>query len=511
MEARHDGDAAADLRSLSCPGVARPMATVARTNLALLCLVGAIEGADLSLLPASFRALEANLGLGPSALSALALCQGVSGALAGPAWASLADRGMSRRKMLAGGAAGWGVLTFMLAFVTRLPTMMFLRSLNGIATATLSPLAQSIIADEVGASERGFYYGLLGFCRTSVGMVAASFVVTAISNATWQGIYGWRIAFITVSVGSLIISATILRFYEEVPRKWIKHGDERLSHAVMGELQKVLGYLRIRTFGLIVLEGMFGCIPFAAMSFMTMFLQYVGLTDVAAAKIVSLSLLASGTGALLGGIIGDRLHRWSPSHGRLLAAQASIGLGLPLAALIFQGIPRDESMFSAFLLACTALGLTCTWCESACNRPIFVEIVEPSSRASAFAWLCCIEWSIAQLVGLPTVGLLSEMCFGYQLRKQQVSSLTAEERHNNADALGKALVLSTLAPWVVAVIVYGFVHCTYKVDRVRFAAVSSKDAKTVEETAPLMGSESSMMTTESDVSRRCSTSASSSS
>ncbi|CAE8631148.1 unnamed protein product, partial [Polarella glacialis] len=57
-----------------------------RRTLALLCVVAAIEGADMQLLPATFHALEADLGFSPALLGKMSLAQSLLQSLTSPVW-----------------------------------------------------------------------------------------------------------------------------------------------------------------------------------------------------------------------------------------------------------------------------------------------------------------------------------------------------------------------------------------------------------------------------------------
>ena len=69
-------------------------------TLVVLNLAAVVDAADGALLHAVFRALEADLQLGPTALSKLALLQSLSMAIAAPIWGFLSDT-WPRRSLLA--------------------------------------------------------------------------------------------------------------------------------------------------------------------------------------------------------------------------------------------------------------------------------------------------------------------------------------------------------------------------------------------------------------------------
>ena len=71
-----------------------------------------------------------------------------------------------------------------------------------------------------------------------------------------------------------------------------------------------------RTFILMVLQGVFGEMPWVAFgTFGTLYLQYIGFSDSAVAAMIAIRTVGGGLGTLLGGWLGDRAHRASPDHG----------------------------------------------------------------------------------------------------------------------------------------------------------------------------------------------------
>mmetsp|Transcript_77153 Transcript_77153/g.136672 ORF Transcript_77153/g.136672 Transcript_77153/m.136672 type:complete len:503 (-) Transcript_77153:70-1578(-) len=447
------------LIAMPVPGLSKARTTgMHAMNLGVLCMTALIEGADIQLLPASFRALEAELGFAPSSLALLTLLQGCMGACCGPFWGSLADNGFSRRILLATGAAGWGILTIALACATSFATIAVLRMLNGIMLGMILPVMQSFVADMASGSDLGFMFGCLQF-YTNFGQVFGAVTVTTMSNRVFYGVQGWRWAFTGVGISSFAISGFVLMALKEEPRQWTPE-----HVGVRTELVKFLGFLKVRSFLVIVIQGMFGMIPWAGMAFATMYFQYLGLSDTAASTVYGMSIIGTALGGIVGGIAGDRLAAWSPSHGRVFTAQITAGLGIPFVLAIFLSSP-DKTTPVVYALLCFGLGLCSSWASSGCNRPIFTEIVPPGSRASAMAWEVTLESTCGFLLGPAAVGMLAEHAFGYKMNRLQVSEMSPVARMANAKALGQGLVIITVVPWILCLLSYTFLHFTLAADR----------------------------------------------
>lgn len=455
----------------------RPRAN--RTTFGFLYAICAVEGADVMLLPATFRALEADLGLRPSHLATLALCQALTASVFAPIWGSLVDHGWSRKWMLVGGAVSWGILTTLLAFITEFYAMIVLRTLNGVALASMMPVSQSIIIDLSQSHERGHFFGNVQF-SFQMGTISGVVFATSLSNQTIWGFQGWRVAFVTVAMMCFLLAAIIACCMVEPGRVSIDEG----RMGFMKELRKLRAYWRIPTFKVIVMQGVFGTIPWGALGFAILYFQYVGISDFHAAVLVGLFTLGCGFGGLLGGFIADSMTRWSRFHGRPMTAQISVSSGIPLVVVIYYCMPRNPSHYYWFCVLMFTFGLMAAWCACV-NRPILADIVPASGRASIVAWLVALEGSTSALFGAPLVALLSENAFGYKPSRLSVAEMSPEQRQMNASALSRSIVIMCVVPWAICLACYTFLHFTYKADLASIEDDHEKGKKGKSETTPL--------------------------
>lgn len=440
-----------------------------RRTCLLLCMVGFIEGADMQLLPATFRALEADLGLSPTNLGQMSLAQSLFMALSAPIWGALADRG-SRKSLLVWSCLAWGVFTTLLALSDSMEQMLVLRALHGTTLASLGPIAQSLVADVTESSRRGAAFGRVYFA-TALGMILASQIGTSFAEETLAfSIRGWRLVFSFVAALS-VVTAVVIRFaMEEPPRASLSGSAEAFpevastcSGTMREELRRAQTLARIPTFNVIVLQGIFGTVPWNAMGFMTMYLQYCGHSDSAAAMVVSGLLFGRALGGIAGGLLGDALARRCPAHGRPLTAELSVLMGIPLVATLVSTAGELEAR--ALAAIAFSLGFVASWCSAGANLPMLAEVVDPSRRASVVAWLAALSGSSGALFGAPVVGLLSERVFGYQsLTAADSMEHAAAVKERNMLALKYSMLWGTVPPWLICALLFSMLHWTYGAD-----------------------------------------------
>lgn len=422
---------------------------------------GMIEGMDVQLLPGSFHALEKDLSLTPTMLATLSVCQGLTQAFSGPLWGALADGGVERRRLLATGTLCWGVLTMGLAMVNNFHQMVVLRVLNGVALGMLSPVSQSLIADMAPADGAGRLFGMAEFSK-DFGMSMSALCTTSFASRTYYGVHGWRLAFAFVALLSLVNAYLTATFMKEYRRPRSQAAPALTTVSVFAGLRNIVGFWKIQSFKLLVAQGIFGCIPWAALSFSTLYFQSAGITDVGAATLSTAFMVSAAFGHLLGGFVGDRFAALSPLHGRPLTAQISVFAGIPVVYYAFSGNLTYEGIF----ILLVTLGLTAKWVAAGVTCPILAEIVGEQHRGSIMAWMLAITNSSAVAIGGPLVGYLAEHVFGYIVATDGAVAI------GNSQALARAIMWCSVVPWGLCLCCFSLLHLTYPKDVTKARAVA---------------------------------------
>jgi len=441
-----------------------------------LCATSALEGVDAMLLPSSQYALQMDIGLTLDELVALNLVQGLALSLSAPVWGFLADQGLvQRRVILICGCFGWGLATGLLAFIDSWAPMVVLRIFHGAMLACLRPTCNAMVADTFPEIGRGKVFGMV---QTSydVGVMVTTLVATPLSTIRVFGLQGWRATFSSVCLLSMVLGFLLICRLEEPPRESSGREGEKKPKGdaysrICHEARRILRIFRTPTFLLILAQGVFGFVPWCALTYVTLFFQTAGLTGFQAGFLTSASTAAQAIGHLMGGYIGDAwASRW-PYHGRPLVAQFSAAVSIPFVLLLFNAAAPGPGAFGWYLASLVCLGLLGTWQLAGATLPMMADVVPPESRSTVVAWDTAIEGASGAVLGGPFVALLARHVFGYDLHASS-HGVSVE----NAAALGKALSWVASVPFAVCFAFSLLTHWSYPADVQRLrGAIRDKD------------------------------------
>jgi len=479
---------------------------ITRTNnLTLLAMCNVLDLLDFTILPGMARALQQEFNAKLSDIGTLYLLQSLIGCVAMPIWGTLGDR-MPRKVVLAGASLLWGFFTIGCAAANSMNHFMVYRTLAASFLFSVSPMMQSCVADMVPSERRGELFGKLAFVG-SFGTLLGQFVSTSISEKIIFGvIHGWRLCLLFVGIVSVGFSIVMALYFEEPRRNRqepivetaVSEGRGRGAAASGGgdswllKQQQSIDWksLKLPTFWLLVLQGIFGTIPWRAFGmFAIIWLEMIGYTPFQVAVVFSFGTCAASLGHLASGYIGDWAHSKVPYSGRIYVAQFSVMSGLVMVYTLLTIVPDSHDDEAAgddggnqkkdtlFLTVSIILfRLLAGWASNGTNRPIIADIAPPWSRASMYSYFCAMENIPSSFAGY-LVSYLAENWFGFHSPKEQTlaptddTSSSSNNSQNqvtattkNVQALTMALLLMTILPWALTVLFYGLMHYTYRKD-----------------------------------------------
>jgi len=426
--------------------------------MAILLGTSAIDLADSKMQPAIMKAVETTLAFSPQKFGVLGIVQATSSALACMVWARLAET-RDRGPILGISCYIWGTAAVMSACAFSAQAFITASLINGVALASLGPISQSVVPDLYEDEQRGRAFALLNAVG-EIGSMCCLMLVPAISQLKLWGWEGWRFCYLFVGLVSYLWAHfTFARFQDPVMR------NSTSARPVTSVLRTILS---CKTWSIICLQGIFGSIPYAALNFTLMWLQYLGFSSLLAGVITACSTIGACAGSLVAGWVGDWAAIQSPNHGRIWVAVLADALRPPLLLLLYGVCPAYDLPAATYATIIVCIGFLMPWPSIASNKPIFAEVVPPDMRASTVAAQTVLERSFGSLGGF-VVGYVSEVKFGYDtyLGQKNLSELSVEQMQQNASALGNAMLITTCLPWVICTFLYSLLHFTYKHDRER--------------------------------------------
>lgn len=447
-------------------------------SLILINMAAVMEKADENLLPSVYSEVSQAFNVGPADLGYLTFVRNFVRGLASPLAGILVIH-YDRPAILATGTFFWAVSTAAVGVSQRFMQVAFWRAINGFGLAIVIPALQSFIADSYLEGVRGAGFGMLSFIG-SLGGIGGGVVATVMAGHEFWGVPGWRVAFIMMASLSMLIGVLVFLFVVD-PRKYPSlEASER--NALIGKnnasslsiwkesLTAMKTVMKVPTFRVIVLQGLMGSLPWTAMVFFTMWFELIGFDHNASAGLLSLFAFGTASGALLGGIIADRITRLYPHSGRIMCAQFSASMGIPFSWFLLTVIPQSVDSWFIYATTLFFMGLIISWNSAAANAPMFSQVVPAKHRTMIYSFDRAFEGSFSSFAA-PLVGILSEKIYGYDPKSVQIDTGSTQEAY----ALSRGLLTMMTVPFGLCCLFYSPLYCVFKHDREKARLASLRE------------------------------------
>ncbi|XP_059456079.1 uncharacterized protein LOC132186235 isoform X1 [Corylus avellana] len=457
-------------------------------SLILINMVSIMERADENLLPSVYKEVSEAFDAGPSELGYLTFIRNVVQGLASPL-AGVLVINYDRPTVLAMGTFCWALSTAAVGASQRFHQVAFWRAVNGFGLAIVIPALQSFIADSYVDGARGTGFGLLNLVGT-LGGIGGGVLATIMAGQQYWGVPGWRCAFVMMATLSSLIGILVFLFVLD-PRKT----NSIISHSTTGSKDEEKNVLidngnasssvasiwmesweamktvtKVKTFQIIVLQGIVGSLPWTAMVFFTMWFELIGFDHNSTATLISLFAIGCATGSLVGGLIADKISKIYPHSGRIMCAQFSAFMGIPFSLVLLKTIPQLVSSYFTFAATLFLMGITISWNGTAANGPMFAEVVPTEHRTMIYAFDRAFEGSFSSFAA-PLVGILAEKIYGYDSKSVDPVSGSARE----ALALSKGLLSMMAIPFGLCCLFYTPLYHFFRRDREQARLATLKD------------------------------------
>ena len=446
----------------------------------LMCILAVVARADEMILPAVYFEVAASLQCGPTFLGVITLSRGVAQSCAALLSGSLGSR-QGRITLISAGCILWALATAAVGASWNKGSIVVSRIFNGFGLGFTTPLVLAIVADLFPSSSRGAAYGAIGMA-SNAGAALGAVLATYLAGHERIGMAsGWRVAFWIVASVSIVLGAAI-HFWARDPRlngtgKLGLNSNLGLSRADI--ITKTKAVLELRTFWVLVGQGVFFLVPWYALNYFTLWLELSGWTHARAASIRLCFDIGMAAGVVLGGKVSDWASlTWGGGGRRIATAQFSVGIGIPLWLGILL-LPWENKANGAIGLSCLCFitGLLTQW-EFPSKASILAELVPPSASTSIFALSQAIE-GVISAVSAPLAGLIAERAFGFSSRKKKSGVddevETQRQSETNAKALASAMAVCLAVSWFICVGTMGIAHKTFPADKERQRCANESD------------------------------------
>eukprot|EP00929_Paragymnodinium_shiwhaense_P044826 TRINITY_DN22988_c0_g2_i2.p1 TRINITY_DN22988_c0_g2~~TRINITY_DN22988_c0_g2_i2.p1 ORF type:complete len:515 (-),score=97.38 TRINITY_DN22988_c0_g2_i2:37-1581(-) len=435
---------------------------------AIISLGFVIQCADYSAWGGIAKALEEDVGVSASDLAMLLMAERLAMAVSYPFWGFLADS--NRRLPIIAAAAGtWACLSFGLASAYRLPQFVAIRIGCGICGGCLAPASQALIGQHFSAEERGKAFGWIAFSYNVGSLLGQSIAVRTQHLGLW-GLHGWRSLFIVLGVlcSAFSLLAAHAGASEPLPAAAQISGRP-------GFLATAARILRVPTVAVIVVQGIFRNAALASLSFLALWVQYLGFSDAFTSVIVACQPLGVLVGCLVAGHLSDAVAKSHPEVGRIAFGQCGDILRLAAVVIVFAMAPRlaeqagpgapGTPVWSSTLgLLCGSLffmGFSQPWAYVGTLRPVLSEVVSKSSVASALAVQKSIEYAGGALIVGPVLGFCTQ-----QLGVDASHDVSGNgNKLAKSEALGRSLLYTLAGCHIMTVTCLWLLYLTYPKDR----------------------------------------------
>ena len=420
-------------------------ARLRRRALGLLFCVALLNYLDRNLLGILLPSIKAELDLSDTALGFITgIAFSVFYALMGIPIARLADR-TARRKVIAVAMAVWSAMTAVCGLATTFWQLALARVLVGVGEAGATPPSHALIADLFPKQSRATalsVYALGSPVGIILGFLAAGWIAQTL---------GWRIALFCFGLPGIALAWAVFVFLPEPPRG---HSDGLRGDAPSPPLSDVLRLLATKPAFIhnCIGSGLYALVWYGLLNWMPSFFSrthHMPLGEIGTwlAIVVGVSQLV---GALLGGVIGDRLAgrdmrwlMWLPSAVTLAAAPfyvfaflwpdptaAFLSLALPFFLGIMQSGPQHATTqgiappamrataSATYLLGVNLIGglgaqsigilsdrLTPAFGDAALGRAMVIVSVAASAWSAVHFWLAArtLRRDFARPVGIASL------------------------------------------------------------------------------------------------------------
>ncbi|CDR94486.1 hypothetical protein BBBOND_0107840 [Babesia bigemina] len=459
---------------------------------ALYNVVSFFEGYDQQILSMCMRAFELTLGFSQSQLSTLATVSTMSRMGCCLIWGLLADTNESRY-ILGAGLLLMGMASICLSSASHYKVYMylqivFLRFLHGLGFACVYPVQQKIVAesddpkDSNAVENRGNQTNkkpkssskfTIFQALNCIGRLLCAVITTIIARKVLLGYYGWRTSYVVLgyiwilfAIG--IVFGMVLKENSTGASSTVTPSSSYSETSGTSFTNKVSGafsdVFKCKTAGICIFTLFIAEAPMCAFNYMTIYLQYLGVSDTMAGVAIAVTLIGGAAGSGAGGEIIKKIADEAGNYVELGSGIAVMVVRLVVCLLFFLGkAPCGKLLWYHYVELATLGGTLVT--VGGVDRAIMKDVIDNKNQGTAAAIIRTISGISSSVILYQVSAYLTESLFGYVPSRESFETMATDIKERNAEALRKSMMYIILAGTVLNVVCYIAMCFTYKDDR----------------------------------------------
>ncbi|GBE61072.1 major facilitator superfamily member protein [Babesia ovata] len=396
------------------------------------------------------RAFELTLGFSQSQLSTLATVSTMSRMGCCLIWGLLADT-YGLNFVLGGGLFVMGLASIVLSSASHYRSILFLRFLHGFGFACVYPVQQKIVSNTTSSME-----------EKKEKESKASEIFTTFQALNCIG-YVWILFGIGIVFGM-----------ESKPSNGNHRANGDSSDASSSGAKTSFKVLLLGTFTepftrpstyILIFTLFIAEAPMCAFNYMTIYLQYLGVSDTMAGVAIAVTLIGGAAGSGAGGEIIKEIAKIQTDNGELSSGVVVMGIRLAVCLLFFLGTaPCGKLLWYHYVELATLGGTLVT--VGGVDRAMLKKAIEDQYQATASAVVRTISGISSSVILFQVSAYLTEKVFGYVPSRESFEIMDAAVKERNAEALRKSMMYIILAGTLLNVVCYVALYFTYETDKI---------------------------------------------
>ncbi|GBE59707.1 major facilitator superfamily member protein [Babesia ovata] len=404
------------------------------------------------------RAFELTLGFSQSQLSTLATVSTMSRMGCCLIWGLLADKYKSNH-VLAAGLLVMGMASIILSSASQYRSIVFLRFLHGFGFACVYPVQQKIVADSKETKKPEGAPGKPGSAGSSGSDGSTE---TNDSRESTDGKrYVWILFGISIVFGMEGQKCSSSNATQDVPQTG-GGGENKPFYDLLADAANAVftgATTCLLIFTLFIAEA-----PMCAFNYMTIYLQYLGVSDTMAGVAIAITLIGGAVGSAAGGKIIKIIGKSFDGYGELISGGVVMVVRIVVSLLFFLGeAPCGRLLWYHYIELATLGGTLVT--IGGVDRELMKKAIKDEYQGTAAAMIRTISGIASSVILFQVSAYLTEKVFGYVPSRESFETMAAEVKERNAEALRKSMMYIILAGTLLNVVCYIALVFTFPGDR----------------------------------------------